>query len=185
MAVVSSESKLIESLWSEELGDSERIIWTGKPGLLSAILECKQSLSIIGFYLAALYVHETSELDNPFVLLFVGIGWIFALVFAVRIIWAVMRAARTVYAVTDYRIIMLTSVVRRSIRSYAAANFGEMSWVARGNDRGTIVLGPMPKTSVPSFRDLIPSVPGRMRDVRGLRDAVRAIERIQMSDRRR
>ena len=185
MAVVSNGSSLIDRLHNEELGDNERIVWAGKPGLLAAVLECKLSLFIIGSYLATLYVYETYGSDNPFILLIVAVGWIFALVPVVRIIWAVVRAARTVYAITDSRVIMLTSVVRRSIRSYAAANFGEMSWIALGNDRGTIVLGPMPRTSVPSFRALISSVPGRMRDVRGLRDAVRAIERIKMSGRQR
>lgn len=70
------------------------------------------------------------------------------------------------------------------VKSYFASDIAEVQWTDRGSDRGSISFALMPPaTTAPKFKWPKPPVSVRLLGVDGLRQAVRAIQRIKTAGR--
>ena len=134
------------ALIRKELGPNERLLWSGQPkqGLTfrpSDWFQIPFSLLWCGF---AIYwessVISTVGLDFfalwgiPFVLmgLYLVVGRFFA---------DAQQRARTTYALTDERVIIVSGLSARNVRSLDLKTLAEMELTTQGGSRGTIAFG--------------------------------------------
>jgi len=137
----------IENVVGRELGSGERLLWTGAPrqGLLfrpSDALMVPFSLLWGGFAI----FWETSVLAMRGPLFFAIWGVPFVLVGLYMIVGrffvdALVRA-RTIYALTDRRAIIVSGLRSPTVRSVELARIPELGLAERANGTGTITFGP-------------------------------------------
>ncbi len=172
------------------LEPGERVLWTGFPR--QGIAFSSQDIFMIPFSLMwggfAIF-WEATVFDSgkgpllfelwgvPFVL--IGLYIIFGRFFA-----DAATRARTIYALTDRRVLILGGLWKTSIRSLELAGMSEINLTESQNDRGTIVFGPPPTfASGPrgwpmSGRNQSPSfdgIPGARSVLTQIRDAQRKL----------
>jgi len=130
-----------------ELGASERLLWAGRPrsGILfrvSDLIQIPFSLLWGGFAIAwqVAVVAQGSPIfmtlwGIPFVI--VGLHMMFG-----RFWVDAKRRSKTYYGVTDERIIIISGVLRRSIKSINLDLITDVCLKEKSGDSGTIVIGP-------------------------------------------
>jgi hypothetical protein len=130
-----------------ELAGSEKVLWHGQPraGILfrgSDAIAIPFSIMWCGFAI----FWESSVLTSNAPVFFVlwGIPFIaVGLYFVVgRFLFEGRQRAQTSYAVTTERIIIVSGVFNRSVKSLNLRTLTDLSFSERGNGEGTITFGP-------------------------------------------
>lgn len=128
----------------EYLYNNERLIWTGKPkkGILfrrSDVFFIPFSLLWCGFAIFwVLMVAQESILFAMFGIPFVFVGLI--LVFGRFFIDAAQRA-KTIYGLTNDRIIIKYGVFKKTIKSVSISSISDIECNEKGDGTGTIIIG--------------------------------------------
>lgn len=139
----------VEARIAQELGPLEKLLWSGRPrrGLRLNpvdIVLVPFSLFFLGF---ALY-WESSALGSAAPTDFKLAGALFVLVGAYlaigRFFLVAWRRARTAYAITDARVIILSWFAWERVKSLKLQYIANMSVVEELDGTGTILLGPSP-----------------------------------------
>ncbi|HEY8696591.1 MAG TPA: hypothetical protein VIM02_03150 [Rhizomicrobium sp.] len=128
------------------LDPGERVLWTGFPQ--RGLMFRPQDIFVVPFSIAwcgfAVFweVSVASTKAPPFFLLwgggFVAVGLYF--VFGRFAVDAISRA-RTIYAVTNRRVLILSGLTTRKLQSLALGGLTELELQERSNRRGTITFG--------------------------------------------
>lgn len=133
---------------AQELAPSEKVLWTGQPrrGLVLHGYDAF-ALPFGLFWLGAVVVMFSSLLSarqvDPvgvaFALIFVTVGIYFV---AGRFFVEAKQRSRTFYAVTSERIIIVSGLLSRTVKSIDLKTLSEMSLSERRNGSGSILFGP-------------------------------------------
>lgn len=138
------------AILQEELDPGERVLWCGQPkqGLMfrpSDALMIPFSLLWGGF---AIFWESMAIIEGA-PLLFVLWGILFVLVglylIVGRFIVDAMRRKRTYYALTSERVIVVSGLLRRSVRTLSLKALSDISVSVNSSGSGTITLGPGPR----------------------------------------
>ena len=128
-----------------ELAPLEQVLWSGRPrqGMLlraSDALQIPFSLFWCGFI--AFWEHGVIEAGSVFMMLW-GIPFILvgAYLLIGRFFHDAWLRAYTDYAVTSQRVLIVTTLFTRKVRSLELASLGEMSLTERRDGRGSLVFG--------------------------------------------
>jgi hypothetical protein len=132
---------------TREFGASERALWSGQPR--QGIVFRAFDLFVIPFSLVwcggAIFISfqglrapNTPIVFGLFSLVFVMIG---LYIVAGRFVVEARQRARTFYAITNDRIIIVSGLFSRTLRSIDLKSLGEMSLSERRNGSGSIVFG--------------------------------------------
>jgi hypothetical protein len=129
------------------LAPGERLLWTGRPP--GGLLLRPQDLYLIPFSLlwsGFIVFWETSVIRGGGPLFFAlwGIPFILmGLYFTVgRFVADALLRARTTYALTSERAIIVSGLGSRSVRALPLRTLGDVTLTPRARGRGTITLGP-------------------------------------------
>jgi hypothetical protein len=176
---------------SRELAGSEKVLWTGQPRqgiVLRAFDAFVIPFSLVWCGGVAFILFEAATAPNTplffvlFALVFVAIG-IYLVVG--RFLTEARQRARTFYAVTNDRIVIVSGLFSRTVKSIDLKTLGEMALSERRNGSGSIVFGsasPMEWmfASMPAW----PGVQGRfasrfdvIADVRSVYNTIRSAQR--------
>jgi len=129
-----------------ELDRGEQLLWFGQPSLGVklhlpdlVLLPMGLLLTSFGIVIHPVALRNGWEPDNilgslPLVL--VGVYLLGG-----RWLWDAKRRARTVYAVTDRRIILVSGIFRTRVRSIDLRTLGDLSFIERRNGKGDFLLG--------------------------------------------
>jgi hypothetical protein len=136
-----------QSAMQRELVSGEKLLWSGQPrqGLrlnVSDVLVIPFSLVWCGF--AIFWEITVAKGHAPLLLKLWGVPFVVAglhLVFGRFLVDALARA-RTVYGVTNQRLIIVTGAFSRRVRSLPWQSLPQATLVERGNGGGTIRFGP-------------------------------------------
>lgn len=138
-----------ETVISPLLDPEERVLWFGQP--ITGLRLRPQDAYIIPFSLlwcGFAIAWETSAIRQGSSVFFMlwGMPFISAGLFLVfgRFFWDAASRAKTWYAVTDQRLILLTGLFSRQTRSLQLQNLPEISLNERRDGNGTIVFGSNP-----------------------------------------
>jgi hypothetical protein len=138
-----------EKVLAKELGDRETLLWCGRPrqGVFlrrADIYLIPFSLLWGGFAIFWEYTVLTSKAPVffglwgvPFVL--VGLYLIFG-----RFVGDARQRARTYYGLTDQRILILSGLFGRTVKSLNLRTLADVSLSERPDGSGTITFGPLP-----------------------------------------
>jgi hypothetical protein len=131
-----------------ELAEGERLQWAAQPAPMRSVA---RSIPIVAFGVAwtafavfwtcaasgALFDHGAQG----------GLFWLFGIPFIViglgmlsAPLWALRKAKRTVYAVTDRRAFILDSAMGTRIRSFGPEGLGDLERIERADGSGDIVI---------------------------------------------
>jgi hypothetical protein len=151
MTEYSTSGPIVGAACSElPLDIDERCLWKGHPphGLMfrsQDIFQVPFSVAWCGFAIFwEVSVAKTSNAPSFFLLWgagFVAVGLYF--VFG-RFIADAMNRARTSYGVTDRRILIVSGITNRRVKSLALQGLSEIELQEKANGRGTITFGPQP-----------------------------------------
>jgi len=136
-----------ESQIEHELGDGERLLWSGKPrqGIVFRsfdVFVIPFSLMWSGFVVFAV-VNALSSDSPPFLVLWL-IPFVLAGLYILfgRFIVDAMRRERTAYGVTDQRVIIISGYFSRRVQSLNLGTLSDLSLSEKRNRSGTITFGP-------------------------------------------
>lgn len=170
---------------AEWLERDERPLWGGRPAggvLLHAGDVFLIPFSILWFGFAVFWeVGVVNSNAPPFFALFgapfivIGLYFVFG-----RFAWDAFRRARTVYAVTSRRVIILSEVWRGNIQFVDLRNLEQIRIRAARHGRGTLVLGQEPPWwasfgAWPGGRESVPTLEA----IDGAKDVLDTIRRAQ------
>ncbi|MHA6204792.1 hypothetical protein ACXU4B_10235 [Dyella soli] len=137
-----------EQALRQELGRDERLLWNGVPkqGLLfraSDLLAVPFSLLWGGFAIFWEY-SVTSAKDAPVIMELWGIPFVLIGLYMIvgRFFADAYLRKRTVYGVTDQRVIILSGLFNREVKSLALTTLSDITFTGRSDQRGTITFGP-------------------------------------------
>ena len=145
-------SRDAESEIQSELGDGERLLWSGKPrrGIVFRSFDVFMipfSLVWTGFVVLAVVRAVTS--DAPLFPALCSVLFILAgsyLVFG-RFIIDSKRRGKTSYGITDQRVIIISGVFSRRVESLNLRTLSDLSLNQKRDKSGTITFGPGQATS--------------------------------------
>jgi hypothetical protein len=138
-----------DDVFRDELSQDERTLWSGRPrqGLLlraSDAFLIPFSLMWGGFAIFWEYAAVTNTSAPHFLVIwgipFVAIG--LYLIFG-RFFVDAARRARTFYVLTDERVIIISGIFSRTIKSLPLKTLTEVNLVTKSNNSGTITFGHM------------------------------------------
>ncbi len=140
-----------EQIATRQLDPGERLLWSGMPGAgrmaMSALPAALFGLPFTGFaaFWIAMAFAGTSRMPRtagpwalfplfgvPFLL--VGLGILTAP------LWAVLAAGRTVYAVTDRRVLIITGWPMVAVQSFLPADIHDLMRVEGADGRGSLMF---------------------------------------------
>lgn len=144
----------IEQMLRPELGRGERLLWSGVPkqGLFfrpSDIVMVPFSLLWAGF--AFFWEYSVSQARSaPLIMLLWGVPFMLIGLYMVvgRFFVEAWMRRRTCYGLTDQRVIILSGLFNREVKSLPLASLGEITISERTDRRGTITFGPSTPGSV-------------------------------------
>jgi hypothetical protein len=124
----------------------ERLLWSGRPGRgivfkagdVFLIPFCVVWCGFVIFWHVGVYRSNAPLFFLLFGALFVVVGLYFVIG---RFIWDAFRRARTVYAVTNRRIVIVSDVWRRELRSLELEGLSQIQFREGRDGRGTITFG--------------------------------------------
>jgi hypothetical protein len=131
----------------DELDPGEQLLWHGQPkqGLLlrsSDILMIPFSLLWGGFAI----FWESAAITNgaPFFFVLWGIPFMLVGLYVIvgRFFVEAAQRSRTYYAVTDERIIILSGIMNRNVKTLNLRSLSDINLTLRSDGRGTITFGP-------------------------------------------
>jgi hypothetical protein len=129
-----------------ELAPLEQVVWSGRPrqGLVlrgSDVIQIPFSIFWCGF--VAFWEHGAIESGNVF-MMFWGIPFIVVGLYLIvgRFFLEAWQRAYTFYAVTGQRVLIVTSLFRREVKSIELATLAETSLSEARDGRGSIMFGP-------------------------------------------
>lgn len=131
----------------DELDSGEQLLWHGQPrqGLLlrsSDIFMIPFSLLWGGFAI----FWESAAITNgaPFFFVLWGIPFILVGLYMIvgRFFVEAAQRSRTYYAVTDERIIILSGIMNRNVKTLNLRSLSDINLTLRSGSRGTITFGP-------------------------------------------
>src|SRR5687767_14840962 len=136
-----------ETVISRELTSGERLLWTGRPtqGLLlrrSDMLFVPFSLMWGGFAIFWEYMALTG--DAPFFFKLWGIPFVLVGLYMIggRFVLDAKQREKTFYAVTNQRILIVSGLRSRRIKSLNLRTLSDVSLDQTSNGSGTITFGP-------------------------------------------
>lgn len=170
-------SIMVTQAFDRELGRSEKVLWSGIPRQGILLRPADALLIPFSLFWAAFSVfweHGVLSSHAPLFMALWGVPFLlFGVYFVVgRFFLDSCQRARTYYAVTDERIIIVSGIVSREVKSLPLQTLSEMALREKSDGSGTITLGPvdpryamwagaawpgMGKRLPPSF-ELIPNV---------------------------
>ncbi len=131
---------------TKELSGSEKIIWTGKPkdGILlrgSDAFMIPFSLLWCGF--AIFWEYSVVTTQAPFFFKLWGIPFVVVGLYFVfgRFFWEAKQRNKTSYGLTSERIIIISGIFSRKIKSIDLDSLGEYSLSEKSDKTGTITFG--------------------------------------------
>jgi len=146
----------VQTLIQRELNSSEQLLWTGAPrqGLRlrpADVLMIPFSLLWGGFAIFWEYgVFRQSSSHGPgspdtFMVLW-GIPFVLVGLYLIvgRFFADAFQRARTVYAVTDQRILIVTTLWNKQVKSVSLKTLPEISLTEKWDGSGTLTFGPQP-----------------------------------------
>ncbi len=141
----------VEQTAQGQLDSGERLLWSGTPdaagvalGALPAALFGVPFFAFAAFWIWGAYTAtHARHTAGPFVFfplfgvpfLLVGLGVL------TSPLWAWLTALKTVYAVTDRRVMIITGTGMRMVQSYGPADLGDLTHVERADGRGSLSFG--------------------------------------------
>ncbi|HSI12118.1 MAG TPA: PH domain-containing protein [Chthoniobacter sp.] len=141
------------SLLAQELDPGERLLWSGQPR--GGVRLRPQDIYIIPFSLMwggfaifweVMAVTQTSKAPGPIAIVFplFGVPFVFVGLYFIfgRFFFDAASRARTFYGVTDERIIIISGVFSRQIKSLQLRTLTDVSLTQRNDGSGTITFGP-------------------------------------------
>lgn len=148
----------VAELVGRQLEAGERALWVGRPEAMRFAAARSRVAFAAGLAftpLALLWTHgapQVSLLGQLFHVLFVAYG----LALLLSPPWEYWRGLRTLYLVTDRRVVVLDGVVRDSVTSYRPEDIGALDLRPGRGGRGSIVLRrEQPATATTPYRDQI------------------------------
>jgi hypothetical protein len=139
---------LLETILSTELAPSEGLLWSGKPhGGIRLRGTDGLMIPVSIFWCGFAIFWETAVVANraPFFFTLWGIPFVLAgfyLVFGRFLVDALVRS-RTVYGVTNERILIVSTWFGRRVRSIGLRALSDISMSQRSDGSGTITFGPV------------------------------------------
>jgi hypothetical protein len=137
----------IPDLFRDELNPGERLIWTGRPqqGLILRASDwffIPFSLLWGGFAIFWEYLVITSGAP--------GFIWLFGIPFILVALYLLFgrffvdqaRRAKTYYAITNERVIILSGLMNQEVKTLIIKNLPEINTTRTGSGSGTITFGP-------------------------------------------
>ncbi|MFI5372254.1 MAG: hypothetical protein ACHQ52_11915 [Candidatus Eisenbacteria bacterium] len=141
-----------EQIATRQLDSGERLLWSGSPtpgsmalGALPLALFGIPFSAFAAFWIVTAWTgtRHLSHSAGPWFLfplfglpfLFVGLGVLTAP------IWAYFGAAKTVYAVTDRRALIIVGWPRSAVQSFQPADIGDLVRVEGADGRGSLMFG--------------------------------------------
>jgi hypothetical protein len=141
-----------EQIAQSQLDGGERLLWSGTPSAggvaLGALPAALFGIPFSGFavfwictaYSASAHVSHAMApfaffplFGIPFLL--IGLGML------TSPLWAWLTALKTVYAVTDKRVMIITGLMMRMVQSYGPSDIGDLTHVERADGRGSLIFG--------------------------------------------
>lgn len=139
----------LEQYLVSQLDAGERVLWSGRPqqGLKlhpSDAVLIPFSLLWGGF--AFFWEYQVVSHDAPLFFALWGIPFVVIGVYLIagRFFWDAKRRSRALYGVTDKRVILISGVRRRQVRSINLRTLTELAVTERSNGVGDIALGAAP-----------------------------------------
>lgn len=135
------------SAFRDELSPGERLLWSGRPqqGLMlrgSDALLIPFSLLWGGF--AVFWEASAVRGGAPFFFKLWGIPFVLVGLYITvgRFLFDAWQRARTLYAVTDQRALILSGLFTRNVRSLGVKSLSDINFSSGRDGKGTITLGP-------------------------------------------
>lgn len=130
----------------QQLGSSESLLWSGKPrkGIIfrgSDIFLIPFSIMVCGF---AIYWEYTAvRLGAPFFFMLWGIPFVLIGLYFVfgRFFFEAKQREKTYYGLTTERIIIISGIMKRKIKTLNLKNLNEVSLSEKSDKSGTITFG--------------------------------------------
>lgn len=136
-----------EGIISAELGSHERLLWTGRPR--TGIVLRPADAFLIPFSLmwggfAIFWEVSVIVMGAPFFFALWGIPFVLVGLYLIvgRFLVDARQRAKTYYGVTDERIIIISGLYQRSIKSLPIDTLADLSLTEKADGSGTITLGP-------------------------------------------
>ena len=137
----------VEQQLTRELGSGERLLWSGRPrqGILFRPIDAAVipfSLLWCGF--AIFWEMSVIRSGAPFFFMLFGVPFVLVGLYFVfgRFIADAAERKRTVYGLTNERVIIISGSSRRSVKSLNLRSLSDVSLTERSDGTGTITLGP-------------------------------------------
>ena len=129
-----------------ELGPSERLLWCGAPCgglLLRGVDVFLIPFSLLWCGLAIFWEATVIASDAPLFFTLWGIPFVLAGLYFVfgRFVVEARQRRKTCYGVTSERVIIVSGLFSRNVRSLSLKNLGELSLTEKADRSGTIVFG--------------------------------------------
>ena len=131
----------------KELASNEKLLWAGRPkqGLLfrwTDVFMIPFSLLWLGFVI--FWEYSAASGGAPvFFMLFGGVFVVVGLYFVFgRFIWDSLERKRTIYGVTDERVIIFSGIFQYQIKSLNLRTLSDISVTEKSSGSGTVSLGP-------------------------------------------
>jgi len=134
---------------TRELAPRERLLWAGRPqqGIIfrsSDVFLIPFSFLWCGF--AIFWEFNVLTTGAPFFFKLWGIPFVVVGLYLVagRFIADVKQREKTYYGITDDRVVIVSGLFQRKIKTLNLQNISDISLTERSNGRGTITFGPTP-----------------------------------------
>ncbi|EFL90832.1 hypothetical protein [Ahrensia sp. R2A130] len=135
-----------------ELARREKLVWADRPRRLRSHVMATLPIFLFGipffafavFWTAAAAGFDTPSSSDPFSMIFPLFGVPFILVGLGLLsspIWALHKARKTIYGLTEDRAIVITHGFSRSVKSYNIADISRLERIMHGDQFGDLVFG--------------------------------------------
>lgn len=181
------EQHEVEQLLARELAPGEKLIWSGRPRqgvMLRASDAFLIPFSVLWCGFAIFWETGVVRDGAPSFLMLSGIPFVLIGLYFVagRFVADAAERRKTVYGLTNERVIIVAGLFRRTVKSLNLRTLPEMSLTERADGSGTITLGPstgFPSagSSWPGHRQVAPPALEGIEHVRSVHEQLRQAQR--------